>query len=283
MEFVYKSGNASSLMKVGFFFSGGASSLKAAYQSELHGKKYQIVFAFTDKPQASGIKFCKEVGLPVIVLDYKQFCQQKGLNPKNLKDRPFYFEQVLKQIEPFKADIIGLSGFMLIVTDPLLSAYKYRIFNIHPFRLDILTGPQVERLDVGDLMPEEVEKLTQLNQLQRKYKGEDAVYDGMIAGEPYAQSSLHFATALFDEGPILVMSKKIYFDQEWVKRCLKMRNFRPLRKRADDIQEQMKWECDGPAFVKGLELAAESRLAIEGSTVLLDGKPLPYKGFQLND
>ncbi|MCD6319881.1 MAG: hypothetical protein J7M03_04295 [Candidatus Desulfofervidaceae bacterium] len=283
MEFVYKPANASTLMKVGFFFSGGASSLKAAYQSELHGKKYQIVFAFTDKPQASGIKFCKEVGLPVIVLDYKEFCQQKGLNPRNLKDRPFYFEQVLKQIEAFQVNVIGLSGFMLIVTEPLLSAYKHRIFNIHPFRLDVLTGPQVERLDVGDLSSEEVEKLARLNRLQRKYKGEDAVYDGMISGEPYAQSTLHLATALFDEGPILVMSKKIYFDQEWVKKCLRMRNFRPLRQKADAVQEQMKWECDGPAFIKGLELAADGRLAIEGNTVLLDGKPLPYKGFQLND
>ena len=268
-------------MRVGFFFSGGASSLKAAYQSELHGKKYHIVFALTDKPQASGIKFCQEVGLPVIVLDYKKFCQERSLNYRNIKDRFFYFEEVLKRIADFKADIIGLSGFMLIVTEPLLSAYKNRIFNIHPFRLDILSGPKVERLDVGNLMPEEVEKLAKLNQLQRKYKGEDAVYDGMISGEPYAQSTLHIATALFDEGPIIVMSKKIYFDQQWVKRCLKMRNFRPLRTKADAIQEQMKWECDGPAFIKGLELAAERRIVVKNGTVFLDGTSLPYKGFQI--
>jgi len=268
-------------MKVGFFFSGGASSLKAAYKSELHGKKYEIVFAFTDKPQASGIKFCQEVNLPVIINNFKEFCQKKGINPRDLKQRKVYFEYVLKQIESFKVDVIGLSGFMLIVTEPLLSVYKNRIFNIHPFRLDILSGPNVERLDVGDLMPEEVEKLVRLNQLERKYKGEDAVYDGMICGEPYAQSTLHIATAVFDEGPILVMSKKVYFDQEWVKRCLKMRNFRPLRAKADNIQEQMKWECDGPAFIKGLELAADGRLAIDGFKVFLDGHPLPYKGYQL--
>ena len=115
-------------MRVGFFFSGGASSLKAAYQSELHGKKYHIVFTLTDKPQASGIKFCQKVGLPVIVLDYKKFCQERSLNHRNLKDRFFYFEEVLKKIADFKADIIGLSGFMLIVTEPLLSTYKNRIF-----------------------------------------------------------------------------------------------------------------------------------------------------------
>jgi folate-dependent phosphoribosylglycinamide formyltransferase PurN len=281
MDFIYQR-KGQELMKVGFFFSGGASSLKAAFKSELHGKKYKIVFAFTDKPDASGIEFCQEIGLPVIVFNYKEFCEKKGLNPRSLKDRPFYFEEVLKRIEPFKADLIGLSGFMLIVTEPLLSVYKNRIFNIHPFRLDILTGPRVERLDVGDLMPEEVEKLRETNQLERKYKGEDAVYDGMISGEPYAQSTLHLATALFDEGPILVMSKKIYFDRERIDRLLKMRNYRPLRKIADAIQEEMKWACDGPAFVKALELAADGRLAIQGSTIFLDGKPLPYKGYQLS-
>jgi len=273
--------HSGSLMRVGFFFSGGASSLKAAYQSDLHDKKYKIVFALTDKPNASGVKFCQEVGLPLVVADYKKFCQERGLNPRDLKQRSVYFKYILKQIEPFDANVIGLSGFMLIVTEPLLSVYKNRIFNIHPFRLDILKGPKVERLDVGDLMPEEVKKLAHLNQLERKYKGEDAVFDGMISGEPYAQSTLHIATEKFDEGPILVMSKRVYFDQGWVERCLKMRNFRPLREKADAIQEKMKWECDGPAFIKGLELAASGRLGIENVTVFLDGKPLPYKGYQL--
>ncbi len=283
MQLIYHPNSQNDLMKVVFFFSGGASSLKATYKSKLHGQKYQIVFALTDKPQAGGIKFCQEVGIPVDVFDFRKFCEERNINPRSLKERPFYFEEVLKKIEPFKPDIIGLSGFMLIVTEPLLSAYKNRIFNIHPFRLDVLTGPKVERLDVGDLMPEEVEKLKQGNQLERKYKGEDAVYDGMISGEPFAQSTLHLATALFDEGPIVVMSKRISFDQDRIKRLLKMRNYRPLRKMADEIQERMKWECDGPAFVKALELAADGQLGIENHTIYINGRPLPYKGYQLED
>jgi hypothetical protein len=172
---------------------------------------------------------------------------------------------------------------MLIVTEPLLSFYKDHIFNIHPFRLDILCGAHTNRLEVGELESEEVEKLVVINKLERKYKGEDAIYDGMISGEPYAQSSLHLATALFDEGPILVMSKKVYFDQVFVKDCLKRRNFRPLRIKADVIQEQMKWECDSPAFIKAIELVADSRIRIEGKTIFLDGKPLPYKGFSFEE
>jgi len=275
LEYIYqpKSGQ---LLRVGFLFSGGASSLKSAFRSHLHGVKYEIVFALTDNQHASGIEFCKDMDLPLIVADYKQFCEKYSVN-----QRTAYFQFILEKIEGFSVDILGLSGFMLIITDPLLSTYYNRILNIHPFRLDILTGPRVERLEVGSLRSSEVLKLARLNKLVRKYKGKDAVYDGMISGEPYAQSTLHLVTEAFDEGPILVCSKKIYFDQKWVQKNLKSHNFRPLRTKADAIQEMMKWECDGPAFIKGLELIADGRFGIDGFTIFLDGEELPYSGYQL--
>lgn len=262
-------------------FSGGASSLKSAFKSPIHRAKYEISFALTDNQHASGIKFCQEMGLPLIVADYKKFCEKHHLKPRDLSQRHIYFQHVLEKIEGFSVDVLGLSGFMLIITNPLLSTYYHRILNIHPFRLDILTGPKLERLEVGDLRSSEVLKLVRLNQLVKKYKGEDAVYDGMINGEPYAQSTLHLATEVFDEGPILVCSRRVYFDRSWVQKNLKNRNFRPLRAKADSIQEMMKWECDGPAFIKGLELIADGRLAINGLTVFLDNKELPYNGYQL--
>lgn len=280
MECIYQP-RPGRLLKVGFLFSGGASSLKSAFKSSIHGVKYEIAFALTDNQNASGIKFCQEVGLPLIIADYKQFCEKHRLKPRDLSQRSTYFQYILEKIEEFSVDVLGLSGFMLIITNPLLPTYYHHILNIHPFRLDILTGPKVQRLEVGDLRATEVLKLVRLNQLLRKYKGEDAVYDGMINGEPYAQSTLHLATEVFDEGPILVCSKRVYFDQSWVQKQLKSHNFGPLRAKADSIQEMMKWECDGPTFIKGLELIADGRLAINGVNVFLDGEELPYNGYQL--
>lgn len=280
MKYIYQP-RPGRLLKIGFLFSGGASSLKLVFKNPIHRIKYQICFALTDNQNASGIKFCKEAGLPLIVADYKQFCEKYHLNPSDLSQRSTYFQYILEKIEDFSVDVLGLSGFMLVITEPLLSIYYHRILNIHPFRLDILTGPKVQRLEVGDLRPSEVLKLVRLNQLVRKYKGQDAVYDGMVNGEPYAQSTLHLATEVFDEGPILVCSKRVYFDRPWVQKQLKNRNFHPLRAKADAIQEMMKWECDGPAFIKGLELIADGRLAVNGVSVFLDRKELPYNGYQL--
>lgn len=82
------------------------------------------------------------------------------------------------ELEQFRPDVICMSGYMHIVTDPLLSAYTV-----------------VSRLDVSQLPPREVRKLAGLNRLHRKFKGEHAVLDAFLDGEAETRSTVHIATA----------------------------------------------------------------------------------------
>jgi len=277
-------------MRVAVFFSGGASSMQAMLKDPNHGTLYEIVVGFTNKEECAGIQTGEAAGIPVARRNFKKFCQEKGIDPKDFEQRAVYYEAVIKDLEPYTPDIVCLSGFTgpgSIVVEPFLTEYADRILNVHPADLAILAskeGAQFEipRLYAGNMSRKEVTVLVGDNNLERRYKGEDAVYDAVISGEAYTRSSVHIARKDFDEGPLLVQSKKFPVKKEWVQRRVQQKNFRLIRKYADELQETMKWEGDGPAYLKALELISQGKMAIEGDSVLVDDQELPYMGFPLD-
>ncbi len=277
-------------MKVAVFFSGGASSMQAMLKDPNHGVVYEIVAAFTNKDECAGIGVAEDAGIPVLQRNFKKFCQEKGIDPKDLRKRSAYYEAVIEELAPYKPDVVCLSGFTgpgSIIVEPMLTEYADRILNVHPADLAILAsketaGCDVRRLYTGNLSSEQVVLLMAENNLERRYKGEDAVYDAVISGEEYTRSSVHIARKEFDEGPLLVQSKRFPVRKEWVERKIRQRNFRAIRKYADQLQETMKWEGDGPAYLKALELISQGKIAVKGNAVYLEGEELPWRGLGLD-
>jgi len=210
-------------MRVVVLFSGGASALKYLLEHDPHlGSKYEVVGAFTDRPDASGISIAEKAGIPVEVLSFREFLNERGASFKDPKARRAYFAEVLKRIEKWNPDVLMLSGFMLIVTDPLLSAHRLRILNVHPADLTVVD-----------------------ERGRRKYVGLDVVRKALEAGERFTRSTVHLVTEEVDGGPIVALSDPLEV-QPGVS--------------PEEHQERMKWACDGPAYRKALELLAEGRV-----------------------
>jgi folate-dependent phosphoribosylglycinamide formyltransferase PurN len=289
MKHIYQKQEGSE-MRVAVFFSGGASSVQAMLKDPNYRTLYEIVVGFTNEDECAGMAAAEEAGIPVVHRNFKTFCQEKGIDPKDFAQRAVYYEAVINDLKPYAPDIVCLSGFTgpgSIIVDPFLTEYADRIINVHPADLAILASKEeadfnVSRLCAGNLLTRQVTLLVGENNLERRYKGEDAVYDAIISGEEYTRSSVHIARKVFDEGPLLVQSKKFPVRKEWVRAKTAQKNFRALRKYADDLQETMKWEGDGPAYLKTLELIARGKMAIDGDTVFVDGQELPYMGFGLD-
>jgi len=106
--------------------------------------------------------------------------------------------------------------------------------------------------------------------------GKNAVYDSVMAGEDYTLSTIFLVRPGKDTGPNIVQSRKFLVD---------IPQSVPPEEYSKDLQEEMKWKGDGPAYLKALELLARGRLGIgeDDITVFLDGRPLPYRGVQLSD
>ncbi len=263
-------------MNVVVFFSGGASSMRAMLQDPNHRRLYLVVGAYTDTEGASGRQLCEENGIPHLYISRRDFYKQNGLDWKDWNSRIRFYEMLTREVEQFKPDVIALSGYMHIVTEPLLEEYENKVLNVHPADLAILSGDNVHRLDVSQLPSAQAMGTASSRGLSRKFKGEDAVYDAIVAGEPATRSTIHIATADFDEGPIVVQSKAFVVNHNTIQEI-------GLREYASSLQDRMKKEGDGPAYIKALELISQGRLSIDGKTLFLDGKELPYCGFRLGE
>ncbi len=221
------------VMRVVVLFSGGASALKYLLENDPNlGERYETVGAFTDREDASGIEFAKRAGIPVEIFSFKKYIEARGAKRSDPETRRAYFTEVIRHIEAWEPDVLMLSGFMLIVTEPLLSAYRHIILNVHPADLRVLD-----------------------ERGRRKYVGMDAVAQAIRADEKFTRSTVHLVTEEVDGGPILVVSDPLEVEP----------GVSP-----EEHQERMKWTCDGPAYQRALQLIVEGRVWVEGEAGTLE-------------
>ncbi len=278
-------------MRVAVLFSGGASSGKAMMQDPEHGKKYQVVVAGTDRPKGAkekGVKMFREADIPVadflVTRDGKKVSSSRGVFCKKYGTVSDYWEAWTRALEEYGVDVVALSGLMILVDEPFSSDYRYRIANVHPAALHILSGPRVDRLDMSGVDLGTAKRIVERNSLRRKFKGEDAVYDAVVEVEPETRSTVHFLAKRpedYDEGVIAVESKAFRIDRQWVHKKLGEEDEEAVRKYADELQERMKWEGDGPAFTTLMREMADSKLNYHGNAVWYRGRQLDYEGLQL--
>ncbi|MDY6764738.1 MAG: formyltransferase family protein [Halobacteria archaeon] len=239
-------------LRVVVFFSGGASGLRyLADNDPNYGEKYEVVGAFTDSPGCPGTEFARDRGIEVKANDLEEFYSKRGADTRDLDVREEYDKRTRDEIAEFEADLIMLSGYMRILTPPIVE--EYPIINVHP----------------ADLTIEDQDG-------ERVYTGFDPVHDAVTEGEAYTRSSVHFVTQEVDEGPLLVLSRPFEVHRPLVDDLMKNDAEEGVQEYVDAHQEWMKWEGDGPAFAKALELIADRRVGIKNSKVYIDGEEGHY-------
>ncbi len=147
------------------FASGRGSNAVALHEAVEAGIIHAQVKALVcDIPGAPVMDRAKEWGVPVILADRKQF------------DSKAAFEAyILKEIAPYKADIICLAGFMRLLSGDFISHYEHKIINIHPA-----------------LLP--------------SFRGLHAQGQAVAAGVKIAGCTVHFVVPDMDAGPIILQS-----------------------------------------------------------------------------
>ncbi len=128
------------------------------------GDSYEIALIASDKPDAAGIAWARERGLPVW-----------ALSPKGI-GKPAYEVQLDAAIRNSGAEIIALAGYMRLISDDFVAAWRGKIINIHP-----------------SLLP--------------RYKGLDTHARAIEAGDTEAGCSVHIVTEELDGGEVLGQSR----------------------------------------------------------------------------
>ncbi len=145
--------------------SGGGTTLKSLIEKIAEGKlKAKIKAVISSRPDARGLTFAREVGIPTFVVNRKEF--------KSTKDFSEKITAILREINP---DLIVFGGFLCFYQFP--PEFSGRIINIHPALLPSFGGKGM----YGDHVHEAVLK----------------------SGAKVSGCTVHFVDEIYDHGPII--------------------------------------------------------------------------------
>jgi phosphoribosylglycinamide formyltransferase-1 len=130
------------LINIAVFISGRGSNFLALLKNIEKGvlKNCRIAVVFSNNPNAKGLEYAAKAGIKTIVIP-----------SKNRSDRVEYDKEIINALSEYNVDLICLAGYMRIVTEELVEAYKNKIINIHPALLPSFPGlhAQKQALDYG--------------------------------------------------------------------------------------------------------------------------------------
>ncbi|MDQ2879013.1 MAG: phosphoribosylglycinamide formyltransferase [Pseudomonadota bacterium] len=144
--------------RIGVLISGRGSNLMALADGAQTA--YAIALVASDKPDAPGLAWAEQHGLATF-----------ALSPKGI-GKTAYEAALDAALREAGVEIIALAGYMRLLSDDFVAAWRGRIVNIHP-----------------SLLP--------------RYKGLDTHRRAIDAGEAVAGCSVHIVTEELDGGAVL--------------------------------------------------------------------------------
>ena len=123
--------------RVAILISGRGSNMQALVEK---AAGYEVALVASNKPQAAGLDWARERGLPTWAWD------SKGVDKEE-------FDQTLSAaLEGHRVGTVALAGFMRILSPWFIGQWRGRILNIHPSLLPKYRGldTHARALEAGD-------------------------------------------------------------------------------------------------------------------------------------
>ncbi|MBC8030906.1 MAG: phosphoribosylglycinamide formyltransferase [Pyrinomonadaceae bacterium] len=127
--------------KIGILISGRGSNMLALADAVDVGriKNAEIALVVSDKPQAAGIEHAAARGLKTRIIE------RRG------RSREEHDRETVAALRENGVELVCLAGYMRLLSDYFIEAYRNRILNIHPSLLPAFPGldPHRQALDAG--------------------------------------------------------------------------------------------------------------------------------------
>jgi folate-dependent phosphoribosylglycinamide formyltransferase PurN len=145
-----------------------APGLDALLRHPLRGIVYEVDCLMTTEPAFANH------GVPVIPYPIVSFYGGAPIGDRQIRRR--YDSRTAGDLELLGIDVVLTLGYLYVISEPLLTTFRDRIFNIHDS-------------DVP------------------RYPGLHATRDAIVAGEKSTFSSVHIVTSDLDAGPVIARSE----------------------------------------------------------------------------
>ena len=127
--------------RVAILISGRGSNMQALVEAaRAQGYPAEIVAIISSRPDAAGLAWAKDQGLPASVIHHKDFDSREA------------FDDAMHQaLVEAGTELIALAGFMRLQTAGFVEKWRGRQLNIHPSLLPLFKGlhPHRQALDAG--------------------------------------------------------------------------------------------------------------------------------------
>lgn len=122
------------MTRLGILLSGRGSNFLAIAENIRLGKlKAQIAIVISNRPDAPGVDFARQLDLPVAVLP------SKGL--KRLE----HDQQVVAALQQAGVELVILAGYLRLLSPWFVQQFPSKILNIHPSLLPAFPGLEAQR------------------------------------------------------------------------------------------------------------------------------------------
>jgi len=116
--------------RLAVLISGRGSNLKALIDACADGRvNGRIVLVISNRPQAPGLAYAQDAGIPYAVVDHRQYA-----------DREAFDRALGDTLDEHQPDLIVLAGFMRVLTSGFVARFADRMVNIHPSLLPDFRG-----------------------------------------------------------------------------------------------------------------------------------------------
>lgn len=162
------------MVRVAVFASGNGGNFESIVKTSREWKHSpcSIELLIVDKKNAFAIERAKKLEIPYYIVSLKE-CGSKQA----------YEEKIVEILKKNNIELIALAGYMKIITDVLLNAYRNKIINIHPAYLP-------------------------------NFPGKDGIGDAFRAGVSETGVTIHYVDEGVDSGEI-IYQEKLVIDKSW--------------------------------------------------------------------
>ena len=119
------------MLKIAVLVSGGGTNLQAIIDSIADGRitDTKIEAVISNNPRAYALERAKKAGIEALCI-----------SPKSFESRADFNAALLEAVNERQVDLIVLAGFMVVVPEAMIRAYRNRIINIHPSLIPSFCG-----------------------------------------------------------------------------------------------------------------------------------------------
>ena len=119
------------MLRVVVLVSGGGTKLQAIIDAVENGTitNTEIVGVISNNKNAYALERAAKHGI-------KSVC----ISPKSYETRAEFNDALLDTVNEFQADLLVLAGFLVVIPEKMIEAYRNRIINIHPSLIPSFCG-----------------------------------------------------------------------------------------------------------------------------------------------